>query len=122
MVAKKDTSINPDVIKEFLKSNPEILRDAIRSAGGQTLGTPAYSIIGISNREVPVCKMEGTRIVRDKNVTERVFCVRTMNGDILDIPEHCLEDYNIKPGISKIVDEDGLTAKDKSDILNKGAF
>lgn len=122
MVAKKDISINPELIKEFLKSNPEILRDAIRNVGGQTLGTPAYSIIGVANREVPVCEMEDTRIVRKKTITERVFSVRTMNGDILDIPEHCLEDYKIKPGVVKIVDEDGLTAKDKSDVLNKGAF
>ena len=86
-------------------------------------GAPAVEIVGTEVKEMPIVKMNGTKIVSEGAVKKTFYKVRTLKGDIVSIPEHCLKDYGLSPKVkAKYVDEDGLSSEEKSAILNRGAY
>lgn len=125
MAVSKDNANLVDDLKRTLLENPDFLKEAIKSLGmdKQPVGDIAYEIIGTEMRTVPICKMEATRIVRTGDKEVKHYLVKNLRGDILSIPEHCIDDYGINVEVGrKIVDKDGISPSEKSRILNYGAY
>lgn len=82
-------------ISEYLKENPDVLRNALKNIGVRT-GTPAYELIKKEKGTYISKKLVGTKIVDGKEIETTFYTFRLPNGSIVRLPEHCLEDYNIR--------------------------
>lgn len=121
MPTKKNEVSSVDSVVKALEANPALLSAAIAKLQAAQTGKPAYTILSVEDKEIPICHMEDTRIVRDKKVVKH-YLIRLMNGSTLSLPEHSLKDYGINPSNIPMVDEDGLTQEDKNFALTNGAF
>lgn len=119
---KTTTTIDLEAIKRALAENPEILTAAIQAQGVKGTGVPAYQLLGTTKRDVTFKKLEGTKIVDGETKAVTFYLFRMLNGSEVSIPEYALADYRIDLKHIPMLDEDGLTNQQKSQILNNGAF
>lgn len=87
--------MNLESIKEMLQNNPEVLREALKTVGVKTR-TPAYTLIKKEKGTYKSKVLKGTKIVDGKDIETTFYTFRLPNESIIRIPEHCLDDYNIK--------------------------
>jgi hypothetical protein len=117
----KANEVSVAAIQKALEGNPDLLRAALSKMAPAQQGKQAYSVIGTEEKDVPLFKMENTRIVPDGVRKVKHYQIRCMNGSIVSIPEHCLKDYNISLERIPIVDDDGLTEADRRMAIEQGA-
>ena len=118
----KNNEVSVDALQKALESNPDLLRAALNKMGaGSQQGKRAYTVVGTEIKDVPLCEVEGTKILRKKVAKVKHYVIRCLNGSELSIPEHCLEDYGIDVNRIPVVDEDGLTAMDRKLAIEQGA-
>lgn len=92
-------------VKKMLSENPDILREALKDVGVKT-GTPVYELIKKEKGTYTSKKLVGTKIVDGKEIETTFYTFRLPNGSIVRLPEHCLEDYNIKlDKVPKFIDD-----------------
>ena len=82
-------------ISEYLANNPDVLREALRKVGVKT-GSPAYTLIKKEKGTYKSKVLKGTKIVDGKDIETTFYTFRLPNGSIVRLPEHCLDDYNIR--------------------------
>lgn len=120
---RKDTKIDVEALKAVLAENPNIIKDIISGMGLEPKGEKSYTIIGIKEVELPMHKMDGTKIMDNGVRKVKSYGVRTMNGNVLWIPEFCLADYGIDVEHGgMVVDEDGLTVGQERAAIEQGAY
>lgn len=117
----KANEVSAEALQKALESNPDLLRAALNKMGAAQQGKRAYTVLGTEIKEVPIYKMENTKIVQDGTAKIKHYQIKCMNGSIVSIPEHCLDDYNISLENIPLVDEDGLTAGDRRMAIEQGA-
>ena len=122
MTEAKKKELDIEAIQRALLQNPEILQAALKQQGVKGTGLPAYQLIGKEDKEIPLTKLVGTKLVPSEPKVVTFYRFRMLNGSEVSIPQHCLADYKINLNDIPSVDDDGLTNKDKSQILNNGAF
>ena len=121
-MAEVKKNIDLDAIKKALMENPDILEMALRAQGVKGTGVPAYQLIGKTVKDVTFKKTEGTKIVDADTKAVTFYLFRMLNGSEVSIPEYALSDYHLDLKHIHMLDDDGLTNQQKSQILNNGAF
>jgi len=105
--------VNKDEIKEYLQNNPDVLREALKNVGVKT-GQQAYTLIKKEVGTYDTHELKGTKIVKGKPKKTVFYTFRLPNESIVRIPEHCLDDYNIKlDKIPTFIDEGEDNDRDK---------
>ena len=118
----KANEVSVAAIQKALEGNPDLLRVALSKMGAaQQQGKKAYTIVGTEEKDVPIYKMEDTRMVSDGVKKVKHYQIRCLNGSTVSIPEHYLNDYNISLENIPVIDEDGLTAADRRMAIEQGA-
>ena len=103
VAATKKTDL--DALRQLLKDNPDLLREALKGVGVKT-GVPKYTLIKTEKGIEPTKRLEGTRIVEGPGRETTFYTFRMPNDSIVRIPESTLADYHISLDKIPMMEED----------------